>query len=159
MHAALAVFVDEAPRALLASTTPARVNMKGIGVFAVFRIMSAAAHSHGSSFLHLRRSEQQGPVASPKFMIISGSTAAEEMCLTAETDGAQAAGSGILVQPCATAIAAGDGRELFGLEDGQIVSISSRACMALSPTAAGGHDQILFDRYCCMHISRVRMCR
>ena len=45
-----------------------------------------------SSFLYLRRSEQQVPVASPKFMIISGFTAAAEMCLTAETDGAQAVG-------------------------------------------------------------------
>lgn len=85
-------------------------------------------------------------MAGSKFMIISGSTAAAEMCLTIETDGAQAAGTGVLVQPCATAIAAGDGRELFGLEDGQIVSISSRACMVLSPTAAGGDDQILFGR-------------
>lgn len=113
----------------------------------MFRIMSATAHMlHGSSFLHLRRSEQHVPVASSKFMIISGSTAAAEMCLTAEKDGAQATGTGVLVQPCASAIAAGDGRELFGLEDGQIVSISSRACMALSPTTAGGPDQILFGR-------------
>ena len=47
-----------------------------------------------SSFLYLRRSEQQVPAASPKFMIISGSTAGAEMCLTAETDGVQAAGVG-----------------------------------------------------------------
>lgn len=112
----------------------------------MFHVMSAAANLHGSSFLYLRRSEQQVPAASPKFMIISGSTAAAEMCLTAETDGAQAAGAGIMVQPCSTAIAAGDGRELFSWEDGQIVSISSRGCMVLPTTAAGGHDRIVFGR-------------
>ena len=58
----------------------------------MFPVMSVAADRHGSSFLYLRRSEQQVPVANPKFMIISGSTAAVEMCLPAETDGAQAVG-------------------------------------------------------------------
>jgi len=112
----------------------------------MFHIMSAAANLHGSSFLYLRRSEQQVPVASPKFMIISGSTAATEMCLTAEKDGSQADASVIMVQPCATAIAAGDGRELFSFEGGQIVSIARRACMVLPTTAAGGHDRIVFGR-------------
>ena len=68
--------------------------MKRIDFFVMFQFMSVVADLHGSSFLYLRRSEQQVPAASPKFMIISGSTAAAEMCLTAETDGVQAAGVG-----------------------------------------------------------------
>merc|ERR1711957_328950 len=85
--------------------------------------------------------------AGPKFMIISGSTAAAaELCLTAETTGAEAAGTELLLQPCATAIAAGDGRELFGFEDGQILSMSSRACMVPASIASGGHGRMIFGR-------------
>jgi len=122
-------------------------DMKGGGAFAFLRIMSAAANLHGSSFLHLWHSVQQPPGAGPKFMIISGSTAAAaELCLTAETTGAEAAGTELLLQPCATAIAAGDGRELFGFEDGQILSMSSRACMVPASIASGGHGRMIFGR-------------
>ena len=125
----------------------------------MFPVMTVAADRHGSSFLDLRCSEQQVIVAGPDFLVIPGSTVAAEMGITVETDGAQVAGAGIMVQPCSTAIAADVGRELFIWEDGQTENISSRGCMVLPTTAAGGHDRIVFDRCCCMKLSGVCMCR
>ena len=62
-----------------------------------FRRLRWLTNLHGSSFLYLRRSEQQALAPSLEFMIIRDSSAAAEMCLTAETDGAQAAGVGMMV--------------------------------------------------------------
>ena len=59
------------------------------------------------------------------------------MCRIAQTDGAQAAGAGIMVQPCSAANAAGDGREHFSWEDCQIVNISGNVQVDMFEIAVG----------------------
>lgn len=64
----------------------------------------------------------------PTFMMVSGITAAEEMCLT--TGGAAAQGSDLILEPCASAVAAGDGRELWQrLPNGQLAQVTGQACI------------------------------
>jgi len=61
---------------------------------------------------------------SPSFMLISGVSAASEMCLSAES-------GTIVLEPCTKAIAAGDGRELWqNTPSGQITSAASKKCIA-----------------------------
>jgi len=70
------------------------------------------------------------------FMLVSGITsAAGEQCMIAGVS------SGVNLEPCLEAIAAGDGREILQLDrDGQIMSMAGGTCVALADgdTAGGG---------------------
>jgi len=64
----------------------------------------------------------------PTFMMVSGISAAEEMCLT--TGGAGTTGSDVILEPCASAVAAGDGRELWQrLPNGQLAQATGQTCI------------------------------
>ena len=60
----------------------------------------------------------------PSFMMISGVSSSTEMCLSVEN-------GEIGLETCASAIAAGDGRELWqNLPNGQIASVLGKKCMS-----------------------------
>lgn len=66
----------------------------------------------------------------PAFMMVSGISASEEMCLTAASGGADADATEVLLEACAAALAAGDGRELWRrLPNGQIASAEVAKCL------------------------------
>ena len=61
----------------------------------------------------------------PSFMMISGVSSSTEMCLSVEN-------GDIGLETCSSAIAAGDGRELWqNLPNGQIASVLGKKCMTL----------------------------
>ena len=61
----------------------------------------------------------------PSFMMISGVSSSTEMCLSVEN-------GEIGLESCSSAIAAGDGRELWqNLPNGQIASVLGKKCMTL----------------------------
>ena len=75
------------------------------------------------------------------FMITSGMTAAEELCLTVESGLVDVAGSEVVLMKCLDAIAAGDGRELFSFQSGGLLmSVVGKQCLTLSgdDVTAGG---------------------
>lgn len=113
-----------------------------------FMMLSIAAASSPSAWSFLRSRHEGASDAAPKptFMIISGITAPEEMCLTAEAGPPNVAGVDVLLQPCAAAIAAGDGRELFRYEDGHLMHIASHACVSLRSVGAPAGGQFILDR-------------
>jgi len=62
----------------------------------------------------------------PSFMLVSGMTAQEEMCLTV----ADGKGADAILEPCSFATAAGDGRELWQhLSNGQIANVGGKKCL------------------------------
>merc|ERR1719262_1274667 len=68
---------------------------------------------------------------SPSFMMVSGISASEEMCLTAADGGIDIAGTDLVLEPCAAAVAAGDGRELWQrLPNGQIANALGNKCIS-----------------------------
>lgn len=115
--------------------------MMAFAAFALLPSIGAVATVAGASFLHAEHASLKGRVASPVFMIMSGVTAPSEMCLVALAENGIAARSDISLQPCAAAVAAGDGRELFSFEGGQLVSIPSRTC--LKPST---NESLILDR-------------
>jgi hypothetical protein len=124
--------------------------------FAMLSSTGAAATMPAASFLRRGQGELKYRFEGAVFMIISGSTAPAEMCLAAETGVADAVGVEVTLQPCAASIAAGDGRELFGFEDGHLISIPSRACVTLSAneTLAGG--RLVLGRCSCLLVFLVQ---
>jgi hypothetical protein len=124
--------------------------------FAMLSSTGAAATMPAASFLRRGQGELKYRFEGAVFMIISGSTAPAEICLAAETGVADAVGVEVTLQPCAASIAAGDGRELFGFEDGHLISIPSRACVTLSAneTLAGG--RLVLGRCSCLLVFLVQ---
>jgi len=107
-------FMFDAPRSVKAVA----VAMRGSQSWGYFGINSAALIA------------EPGP-----FMLVSGITSgAGEQCLVAGA-------SGVSLQPCLLAIAAGDGREVMELDkDGQIANMADGTCITLvdGDTASGG---------------------
>ena len=67
------------------------------------------------------------------FMINSGISAPEEMCLAVENGLVDTIGAEVLLMRCLDAIAAGDGRELFSFQSGgKLMSVVGKHCVALS---------------------------
>ena len=70
--------------------------------------------------------------ADESFMIISGATSASgEQCVVAS-------GSELLLEGCLDAIAAGDGRDVFKFQGGQLVHVASALCVSVA-SGVGGH--------------------
>jgi len=70
----------------------------------------------------------------PTFMMVSGISAAEEMCLT--NGGVGMDGADVMLEPCAAAVAAGDGRELWQrLPNGQVAHAMDHKCMSVAGDA------------------------
>lgn len=70
----------------------------------------------------------------PTFMMVGGISAGEEMCLT--TGGATTNGADVVLEPCAGAVAAGDGRELWQrLPNGQLTHAVGEACIGVEGVA------------------------
>jgi len=66
----------------------------------------------------------------PSFMLVSGITATEEMCLTVADGKVGIEGADAILEPCSVATAAGDGRELWQhLSNGQIVNAGGKKCL------------------------------
>ena len=102
--------------------------------------------------------------SSSTFMLISGVSAPAEMCLSVEggvleyhvalccslpthavSGSSDADGTPITLEPCAQAIAAGDGRELWQQgPGGQITNVLSKKCIGLK-TAEAGSAVLLTD--------------
>jgi hypothetical protein len=69
-------------------------------------------------------------------MMVSGISASEEMCLTAADGGVDIDGTDVVLEPCANAVAAGDGRELWQrLPNGQIANAVGKKCVGAAGDA------------------------
>jgi hypothetical protein len=67
------------------------------------------------------------------FMVTSGATSAEELCLVVEGGLVDAVGSEVVAEDCLGAIAAGDGRELFSFQSGGLLmNAVGKQCVVLS---------------------------
>merc|ERR1719326_1833125 len=72
----------------------------------------------------------------PSFMMVSGISSSEEMCLTAADGGIDIDGTDVILEPCASAVAAGDGRELWQrLPNGQIANAIGKKCVGAAGDA------------------------
>jgi len=75
----------------------------------------------------------------PAFMMVGGISGPAEMCLAAANGNVGTEGAAVALEPCAAAVAAGDGRELWRhLPNGQIVSAVGDKCIGTS-----GDDVVL----------------
>merc|ERR1719272_434431 len=84
--------------------------------------------------------------SSEPMMIVSGVTSTDEMCLVAENGSADQRGALVTAEACESAIAAGDGRELFTLtESGQMKSAAGGLCAILAGNSAAGGGEIELD--------------
>jgi len=63
-------------------------------------------------------------------MMVSGVSSSEEMCLAAADGSVDTEGADVVLEPCAAAVAAGDGRELWQrLPNGQIANSLGNKCI------------------------------
>eukprot|EP00927_Polykrikos_kofoidii_P020790 TRINITY_DN1990_c0_g2_i1.p1 TRINITY_DN1990_c0_g2~~TRINITY_DN1990_c0_g2_i1.p1 ORF type:complete len:408 (-),score=70.31 TRINITY_DN1990_c0_g2_i1:99-1322(-) len=85
----------------------------------VFAVESAV----GASLLASRAHGSGGEA----FMVISGISSPVEMCL------ASTSSSDLTLQPCASTVAAGDGRDIFSFQaNGQLMNVATKQCVGLS---------------------------
>jgi len=95
-------------------------------LFAAFSLCTA---SNSSRSLIGHASNAGAPAA---FMIISGISAAEEFCLSVENGNIGVDGAGMVLESCAGAVAAGDGRDLFSFQaGGQLLNVPGGKCAVL----------------------------
>jgi hypothetical protein len=81
---------------------------------------------------HVNSSRGPAKVGNEPFMIVSGITAPMEMCLAVTDVKTIGANNAIDLVPCAAAIAAGDGREIFSMQsNGQLLSVFGNECVGL----------------------------
>lgn len=68
----------------------------------------------------------------PTFMMVSGISSSDELCLTAANGAVGTDGAGVVLEPCAAAVAAGDGRELWQhLPNGEVASAIGKKCVGV----------------------------
>lgn len=74
----------------------------------------------------------QSSAANPAFMLVGGISAPEEMCLSVEGGRTDVEAQPIHLEPCAAAVAAGDGREIWKFQpNGQLVNTAGKKCMGM----------------------------
>merc|ERR1719428_1677822 len=68
----------------------------------------------------------------PAFMLASGISAPEEMCVSVEGGRTDVDAQPVHLEPCAAAVAAGDGREIWKFQpNGQLVNTAGKKCMGM----------------------------
>lgn len=71
-------------------------------------------------------------------MVVSGITAKQEFCLSVEEGNSATDGAAVVLETCAGAVAAGDGRELFSLQaGGQILNVAGGKCLGVDGDSDG----------------------
>jgi hypothetical protein len=74
----------------------------------------------------------------PVFMLASGITASEDMCVTVDNGFVDVDGAEIGLEPCVAAIAAGDGRELWSFQpNGQMMNTAGEKCAGVGSDGNG----------------------
>merc|ERR1719401_470519 len=77
-----------------------------------------SSDAKGEHSFHANTSQQS------MFMMTSGLTSSNELCVVVDGGRTQTVGAALVLEACATAIASGDGRELFALQpNGQLRSV------------------------------------
>jgi len=90
----------------------------------VLCIAAVVRPSVGASIL-ASQARQSGGEA---FMLMSGITSPAEMCLVSTLS------SDLTLQPCASTVAAGDGRDIFSFQsNGQLKNVATKQCVGLPP--------------------------
>jgi hypothetical protein len=115
--------------------------VSGVFLFATCSLCIASNTSRSSS-RHASSSQE-----SAAFMLVSGITAQQEFCLSVESGNIGVDGAGVVLERCAEAVAAGDGREIFSLQvGGQMANVAGGKCVGLHDgDVADGGQIVLVD--------------
>merc|ERR1719313_2736359 len=100
-----------------------------------------------SGYFGISQVVMESAAAAPT-MLVAGVTAAEELCVAVENGSVGQRGALVTAEPCAEAIAAGDGREVFVMtEAGQLAvgGAGSGLCAILAGNSASGGGEIELD--------------
>merc|ERR1719313_1684075 len=100
-----------------------------------------------SGYFGISQVVMESAAAAPT-MLVAGVTAAEELCVAVENGSVGQRGALVTAEPCAEAIAAGDGREVFVMtEAGQLAvgGAGSGLCAILAGNSAAGGGEIELD--------------
>lgn len=80
------------------------------------------------------------------FMVIAGMSSSQELCLSVENGRVDVEGADIILEPCVAAIAAGDGREQWKYQNGQLLNVAGGKCAGLEENSViGGGHVVLLD--------------
>lgn len=94
--------------------------------------MASCLHALCWCFLHVSlamRAPNSPAAGKSAIMIVSGITSHTELCMAVESGLASSNGAAIVLEPCESAVAAGDGRELWSIApSGQLVNLASEKC-------------------------------
>merc|ERR1719253_1559773 len=100
-----------------------------------------------SGYFGISQVVMESAAAAPT-MLVAGVTAGEELCVVVENGSVDQRGALVTAEPCAEAIAAGDGREVFVMtEAGQLATggAGSGLCAILAGNSASGGGEIELD--------------
>ena len=131
-HAALdAQAIDAKASALFLSVADLSTPM--IARYSAFFVLFITSNALGnSSQLHLGVGTKVASLDTSTFMVASGMTSANELCLTVEEGMVDVEGVEPFMSPCIFAIAAGAGKELFTLQPNcLLMNVMGKLCVGL----------------------------